>query len=422
MNKLLVFAEKGFTVAVLLVYSGAILLLLLSGGAQENEFVEFDSSLIRIINFLIYIVTFLLLGLRWKNTLYFLSKDRWLFLLVVLAAISMLWSFEKGTTLKDSITLIGSSLFGLYFASRYTLKQQLNLLGWTYGIIVVLSFIFAVALPKYGIMGGIHQGKWRGVFLHKNGLGARMVYSCMVFLILAYQSKKHSLLMWIGFSLSILLILMAASSSSLLNILILALVYFIFQNLRLPYLLMLPMLTMILTLGQILYFWFINNASVVFASIGKDATLTGRTELWPLVMDMIWKHPWIGYGYGGFWQGWDGESAYIWRGSGWTPTHPHNGFLALWLDLGLLGLGIFLLGFRRSLLQSLYWVRITSQSVDLYPLLHTSFLIIANLTETNLLETNSLTWILYISSSIYISEAIDRQQTTGNKEIRGVDM
>ncbi|WP_217360001.1 O-antigen ligase [Anabaena sp. UHCC 0253] len=334
----------------------------------------------------------------------------------------MLWSFEKGTTLKDSITLIGSSLFGLYFASRYTLKQQLNLLGWTYGIIVVLSFIFAVALPKYGIMGGIHQGKWRGVFLHKNGLGARMVYSCMVFLILAYQSKKHSLLMWIGFSLSILLILMAASSSSLLNILILALVYFIFQNLRLPYLLMLPMLTMILTLGQILYFWFINNASVVFASIGKDATLTGRTELWPLVMDMIWKHPWIGYGYGGFWQGWDGESAYIWRGSGWTPTHPHNGFLALWLDLGLLGLGIFLLGFRRSLLQSLYWVRITSQSVDLYPLLHTSFLIIANLTETNLLETNSLTWILYISSSIYISEAIDRQQTTGNKEIRGVDM
>ncbi|WP_217360002.1 hypothetical protein [Anabaena sp. UHCC 0253] len=67
MNKLLVFAEKGFTVAVLLVYSGAILLLLLSGGAQENEFVEFDSSLIRIINFLIYIVTFLLLGLRWKK-------------------------------------------------------------------------------------------------------------------------------------------------------------------------------------------------------------------------------------------------------------------------------------------------------------------------------------------------------------------
>ena len=38
-------------------------------------------------------------------------------------------------------------------------------------------------------------------------------------------------------------------------------------------------------------------------------TLTGRTELWATVIEMIREHPWFGYGYSGFWLGWDGESA-----------------------------------------------------------------------------------------------------------------
>ena len=124
-------------------------------------------------------------------------------------------------------------------------------------------------------------------------------------------------------------------------------------------------------------------------------------------MEMIWKHPWLGYGYGGFWRGWDGEAAYIWRGSGWTPTHPHNGFLALWLDLGLLGLGLFFLGFWRSIVQGLYWVRISKTYADIYPIVHIAFLVISNLTETNLFFSNSLTWILYVSTSLSIAQKLD---------------
>jgi exopolysaccharide production protein ExoQ len=407
MKKYLEITEMGFTVVSLMIYSGAILTLVLSGGMQEGEFVEFDSSLIRIINFLLYIVTFLLLVLRWKRTLYVLSKDHWIFPLVLLSAVSILWSFEPGTTLKDSITMIGSSLFGLYLASRYTLKQQLELLGWAFGIMVALSFIFAVALPKYGIMGGIHQGKWRGVFLHKNGLGARMVYSSLLFLILGYESKKHSLLMWAGLALSVLLMLLSASSSSLLNLAIIIFMFFVSQTVRLPYLVMLPVLTMIITIGELFYFWLINNANLLFASIGKDATLTGRTDLWPLVIEMIWKHPWLGYGYGGFWRGWNGEAAYIWRASGWTPTHPHNGFLALWLDLGLLGLGLFVLGLWRAIVQGLHWLRVSKTSINTYPILQITFLVISNLTESNLYASNSLTWILYVSTSLSIAQKLD---------------
>jgi O-antigen ligase len=410
MRKVLIFAEQGFTVACLLMYSGAIFTLVLSGGAGEDDIVEYDSSLIRIIYSLIYAITYLLLVLRWKKILYLfvLSKDILLYSLIILAAVSITWSFEPSTTLKNSFTLINSSLFGLYLASRYSLKQQLHLVAWTFGIIIVLCFIFALGLPKYGIQSDMDGSKWRGVFPHKNGLGASMVVSSILFLILGYQNQRRSWFFRGGFALSLLLLLLSASTSSLVNLLILTLAFFAFQICRWPYLIMVPTLIMVATISQFLYFWLSNNASFVFASVGKDATLTGRTDLWPLVIDMIWKHPWIGYGYGGFWQGWNGESAYIWLNSGWIPNHPHNGYLALCLDLGILGLGLFFLGFSRNYLQALAWVRATKTVLDVWPLVFMTYMILANLTETSLLESNSLNWILYMAGSSSVRMTLNK--------------
>ncbi|MHC5734230.1 O-antigen ligase family protein [Nostoc sp.] len=404
MRKLLLFAEQVFTILTLLMYSGAILNVILSGGAGQNELVEYDSSLIRVIFFLIYIVTFFLLVLRWRKTLYFLilSKDIWLYSLIILTAVSITWSFAPSTTLKNSFTLLNSSLFGLYFTSRYTLKQQLHLLALNFGIIIVLSFIFAIALPKYGIQNDLGSPKLRGVFVHKNALGGRMVTSSIVFFILGYQAQRRSWLFWGGFSLSILLLLLSASTSSLLNLLILILAFFAFQIWRWSYKIMVPTLIMVATIIQTSYFWFSNNPDVLFSSIGKDSTLTGRTDIWPLVIDRIWKHPWLGYGYGGFWQGWDGESAYIWRIVGWVPNHPHNGYLALCLDLGLLGLGVFFLGFWGNYLQGFARLRGSKTTLDVWPLIHMTYLALANLTESTLLESNSLNWMLYVAVSLSV--------------------
>jgi exopolysaccharide production protein ExoQ len=404
MRKLLIFAEEGFTVIALLMYSGAIFVLILSGGAGQDDIVEYDSTVIRVIFFFFYTVTFLLLILRWKKTLHFLifSKNIWLYSLIILALVSITWSFEPSTTFKNSFTLINSSLFGVYFASRYSLKQQLHILAWTFGIIIILSFIFAIALPQYGIQNDVGSPKLRGVFVHKNGLGARMVTSSIIFFILGYQTKKRSWIFWLGFSLSVLLLLLAISTSSLVNLIIIIFAFFTFQIWRWSYKVMIPTLILMAILSQILYFWLSNDPDLLFTSLGKDSTLTGRTELWPLVMDMISKHPWLGYGYGGFWQGWNGESAYIWRAAGWKPNHPHNGYLALCLDLGLLGLGLFFLGFCRSYLQGLAWIRSSKTAFDVWPLIHMTYIALASLTESALLESNSLNWMLYITACLSV--------------------
>ncbi|MFN6572453.1 O-antigen ligase family protein [Dendronalium sp. ChiSLP03b] len=401
MRKLAIVAELAFTITGLLVYSGAILYLVLSGGAQESEFVDFDSSLIRIINLFLYIVTFFLLVLRWRKTVYVLSQDRFIIsLIVLLPTLSILWSFAPATTIKDSFTVFGSSLFGIYLATRYTLKQQLQLLALAFSIQIVLSFIFAVVLPKYGVMGGIHQGKWRGVFHHKNALGARMVISSIIFLLLGHNVKNKRLFIWGSFALSLFLLLRSASSSALVTLIIMIFAFYLFQTFRWSYLIMIPSLVGIATIGEGLYFFLSSNAEALFSAIGKDATLTGRTDLWPLVIEMIQKQPWLGYGFGGFWQGLNGESAYIWRAAGWPATHPHNGFLAICLDLGLVGLLIFMLGFLRAYIKAMTLVRISNTAEAFWPLLYLTYIVLSNLTESTLLESNRITWVLYIAITL----------------------
>jgi exopolysaccharide production protein ExoQ len=148
--------------------------------------------------------------------------------------------------------------------------------------------------------------------------------------------------------------------------------------LRLRYHLMMPTLLTIVTIGFSSSVWLNNNLESLAVSVGKDPSITGRTPLWGFVWEMIQKQPWLGYGYGGFWQGWDGQAAQIWRAIQWTPNHPHNGLLALWIDLGLLGIIIFAIGFWRYFFRSLAYVRVQHQVEGIWPLLYLIYMVLLN--------------------------------------------
>jgi O-antigen ligase len=400
MRKLLGFAEHAFAVVAVLIYSGGPLTVIISDGASEGDGrgpVSSDTSLIQLICMLIYAVTCFLLVARWKNVVYLLSKDRWIWALVGMAVLSVLWSAAPPMTITRDVALIGTTLFGIYLATHYSMKQQLQLLGWMFGVAVVLSLLFAVALPKYGVMGGIHAGAWRGIWTHKNGLGAMMILSSIVFFLLANSTKKNRWVLWCGFSVSLFLLLRSTSTTSLLNFANVFAVVVVARIFRWRYDIMIPAILAIATVGGSLYVWFTDNAEILLGSVGKDATLTGRTELWPVVWEMIWKRPWLGYGYGAFWLGEDGESAYVWRAVGWQPPNSHKGFLDVYLQLGLLGGAIFWLGFGINVLKSLVWVRLSRTSETIWPVTFMLFTVLANVAESTLLLQNNLFWVLYVA-------------------------
>jgi O-antigen ligase len=83
--------------------------------------------------------------------------------------------------------------------------------------------------------------------------------------------------------------------------------------------------------------------------MGKDATLTGRTEIWRLVLNMGGS-PMFGTGFESFWLG--NRADRMWNLYYFHPTQAHNGYIEVYLELGWIGVillvAILLAGFRNA--------------------------------------------------------------------------
>lgn len=86
----------------------------------------------------------------------------------------------------------------------------------------------------------------------------------------------------------------------------------------------------------ILVFSFGMNAELV-KEVGRDPTLTDRTILWKTLLDMH-TNPLVGTGYESFWLG--PRLRWVWQQFGLEVHESHNGYLEVYLNLGLIGLSL----------------------------------------------------------------------------------
>lgn len=92
-------------------------------------------------------------------------------------------------------------------------------------------------------------------------------------------------------------------------------------------------------------------APSVLVTIGRDPTLTGRTDIWNTVLGMA-GNPVLGTGFESFWLGPRLQS--IWSSYWWHPNEAHNGYIEIFINLGWIGVGlvatIMLAGYRNVVL------------------------------------------------------------------------
>jgi O-antigen ligase len=79
--------------------------------------------------------------------------------------------------------------------------------------------------------------------------------------------------------------------------------------------------------------------SSVIAALGRDTTLTGRTNLWQEFTALV-ENPVFGTGFESFFIGW--RATLLWERYWWHPNEAHNGYLEVYLTLGLCGLSVFI--------------------------------------------------------------------------------
>ena len=397
--------EYGFAMFALFILTDAIFPLL----RKEAE-VAVDQSqgdpLTQIILGVTYLIACFLLVYRRQVKL--LVKDPWLVALVALCVISAAWSLDPSVTLRRSAALIGTSLFGVYLASRFTFSQQLKILAGTLGVAALLSIAFAILAPRYGIMTGEHAGEWRGIYDHKNILGRMMILGAMSFLLIAVTNRKQAMVWWSGFGVSVVVLLLSRSMTSVVVLagLIMALPFFgmlRWSALRWRRSFIPPLLVFggvaVAGLATLLFIE-PKYISDIMGLLGRDKTLTGRTDIWAMVFYMISRRPWLGYGYGAFWLENGKEANDIWTEVGWQPPHSHNGFLELCLAVGVVGLILFLLGLGAGLKRAVRWIQDIELTEAFWPLTYLAFILFYNLSEPTILKHNSLFWVLYVATVV----------------------
>lgn len=362
-------------------------------------------------------LSFSLLAWRWRSTIEKIRDRKALYILLILILLicfSCLWSSFPGNTIRRTIVLLQVTVFAVYFATRFKPQEQLQLLGWTFGLAALGSLILIFIFPEYGVMGMgkelviggqeiAHAGSWRGLYVHKNALGRIMTLGAITTLLLANSSRSYRWLLWLQLGLMLFLVISSESSTAIIVTLTIMVLVPVLRVLRFKtnLLIILGIPTFILLMSSLVII--LGSAETFTAVFGKDLTFSGRTELWTAVLDEIFQQPLLGYGYKGYWRGFLGPSAVIWAQFPWLPPHSHNALLDISLDLGLLGLLTFLFSFSSFLALSISWIRRSKGFCALFPAIFLVFVFLSNITESSVLQPNLL-WILYLTVPFLIDD------------------
>lgn len=319
---------------------------------------------------------------------------------VVFVFASTLWSQSWPLTIRRSIALALTVVFGTYFASRFSCRQQLRMLSVTFGICIIFSFGFELLKlnPNEGIAG------WYGIFYLKTQLGANMVISTLVFLFWKKLEPQKMFVAVIGVSGSLALVFLSRDVTSIMSVVILLILLpFVQWAFRRSVAWAIATVSMFLCFGALCVLYIGAHLQQVTGLLGKDPQLTGRLPLWILSTAMALQRPWFGYGFNAFWLP---DTIYvrrIWQILGWMPPHAHNGVLELWLELGVVGTAIFFLGFGYYVLRAVKFLRSTSDPAAAWPLIFLLLFFLANLTETSFLQANSVFFVLYVATAATVA-------------------
>jgi exopolysaccharide production protein ExoQ len=137
----------------------------------------------------------------------------------------------------------------------------------------------------------------------------------------------------------------------------------------------------------------------------KDSTLSGRTTIWNALFVSIGKHPLLGYGYSAFWLGLRGESANVISAIHWVAlSYAENGLIELCLELGTVGVGLFVLAYFGAYRKLRKLLSYTNGTPELFWYASILFLLaVTNIESGEIAQPNSMVWVMFViaTSGIY---------------------
>jgi O-antigen ligase len=106
------------------------------------------------------------------------------------------------------------------------------------------------------------------------------------------------------------------------------------------------------------------SRGIILSLLGRDSTLSGRTEEWAVLTPYALRHLWLGYGYQAFWT--DQDSLHAMRAIGAAIHGADSGYMDTMLQFGLVGMFLWAVLLRVSMRDMLAVFRRASVSLAAY--------------------------------------------------------
>lgn len=283
---------------------------------------------------------------HYKKFIAWLNTEKFIIIFFIWCGLTIVFAIDSFVSFKRYFQYVTTSLVFISFYLNNSDKNDLiKILKNLFGIYAILTFIACVTLPDAK---DPSFNTWRGFHATKNNLGQ---YSSILIIFFSYYFLYSKSKITKIYSALIILIsfFLLFGSFSMTNIVLIFVFLTIFivtnsQKIFTP-----------IGLGIKTYFFFIvvfallflimiisfpTLISYFFEITGKDPTLTGRTEIWTLVLAQNINDLITGVGFQSFWI--PEKLSKIILFQYWMPNQSHNGYVDIVLEIGIIGLVLFI--------------------------------------------------------------------------------
>jgi len=287
------------------------------------------------------------------------SQNPWLFLFFLFATASLVWSDDPSLSFKRLVKGVGNLIMALVLLTERRPYEALGaVLRRLAYVLVPLSVLFIRYYPELGR--SYHMGipMYTGVAFQKNTLGLLCMLIAMYFAWLLLLPRRtfareayrpHALTLCLLLPMLFYLLYVAKSATA--YALTLSAVG-LFLIARIPHFVRRPnqLLACVAVFG-ILYLaldYVFGLQENLIRMLGREPDLTDRRPLWDMLLAMV-PNRWLGAGYETFWSG--ERMQQVWEGLGVAVVQAHNGYIDLYLSLGLIGVAILGAAIATGILQ-----------------------------------------------------------------------
>lgn len=345
-----------------------------------------------------------------------INFDFFSILYIIICLISLLQSKDPGIAINRFyrlLPLVGFSIAIAQFRSRDEVDRMIAI---AFGVSALISLFMAVAFPSLGLsyLTGRDGAAWRGALNNKNVM---TVYAIGVVFCINVAINQRALRAFSSFStaLCIFLVIMSRSSTAMLVTIFAILVYGSALTLCKARRAQKIMLSLFAFAATALITVVANAFSdTLLGTVGRDATLTGRTEIWQPVWQLIMAKPISGYGYG-FWAVDSAARDQVMQAAGFFVIHSHNSWLDIWLQTGIFGVAVIALAWLVSVARSIKLLFGPDGRDAIVPLTLMLMFMLQSISEVELSDpgTSGVFWFFWAATSLKMLARRRPQRASG---------